>query len=44
MAPAFKTGAVSLNAVRFLLKGVCRKTGATSQAQVVARVRDLPTA
>lgn len=34
--------AVSMNAVRFLLKGVYRKTGAASLAQLVARVRDLP--
>lgn len=34
--------AVSLNAVRFLLKGVFRKTGATNQAQLVAQVRALP--
>ena len=34
---------VSLNAVRFLLKGVYRKTGAASQAQLVSMVRDLPT-
>jgi DNA-binding CsgD family transcriptional regulator/PAS domain-containing protein len=34
--------AVSMNAVRFLLKGVYRKTGATSQAQLIARVRNLP--
>ncbi len=33
---------VSLNAVRFLLKGVYRKTGADSQARLVARIRDLP--
>jgi DNA-binding CsgD family transcriptional regulator len=33
---------VSLNAVRFLLKGVYRKTGAASQAQLVSMVRDLP--
>lgn len=35
--------AVSLNAVRFLLKGIFRKTGATSQAQLIAQVRALPT-
>ncbi|SBV31606.1 protein of unknown function [uncultured Sphingopyxis sp.] len=34
--------AVSLNAVRFLLKGIFRKTGATSQAQLVARLARLP--
>ena len=34
--------AVSLNAVRFLLKGIFRKTGATSQAQLVAMVARLP--
>jgi len=34
--------AVSLNAVRFLLKGVFRKTGATSQAQLVALLARLP--
>ncbi|HEY7851827.1 MAG TPA: hypothetical protein VIB82_02560 [Caulobacteraceae bacterium] len=33
---------VSLNAVRFLLKGVFRKTGARSQAQLVTLLRDLP--
>lgn len=33
---------VSLNAARFLLKGIYRKTGAGSQAQLVARIRDLP--
>jgi DNA-binding CsgD family transcriptional regulator/PAS domain-containing protein len=33
---------VSLNAARFLLKGVYRKTGAGSQAQLVAQIRDLP--
>jgi DNA-binding CsgD family transcriptional regulator len=35
---------VSLNAVRFLLKGVYRKTGARSQAQLVTLLRDLPAA
>lgn len=34
--------AVSLNAARFLLKGVFRKTGATSQAQLVAQLARLP--
>lgn len=34
--------AVSLNAVRFLLKGIFRKTGVTSQAQLVAMVARLP--
>lgn len=34
--------AVSMNAVRFLLKGVFRKTGATSQAQLVAMLARLP--
>lgn len=34
--------AISLNAVRFLLKGCFRKTGAASQAQLVAQVRALP--
>ena len=34
--------AVSLNAVRFLLKGIFRKTGATSQAQLVALLARLP--
>ncbi len=33
---------VSMNAVRFLLKGIYRKTGDASQAQLVARLRDLP--
>jgi len=33
---------VSMNAVRFLLKGAYRKTGVASQAQLIARVRDLP--
>ncbi len=33
---------VSLNAVRFLLKGVYAKTGAQSQAQLVSILRDLP--
>ncbi len=36
--------AVSLNAVRFLLKGIFRKTGATSQAQLVALLARLPAA
>ncbi len=36
--------AVSLNAVRFLLKGIFRKTGATSQAQLVATLARLPAA
>lgn len=35
--------AVSVNAARFLLKGVFRKTGATSQAQLAAMVARLPT-
>ncbi|WP_374524675.1 hypothetical protein [Sphingopyxis sp.] len=34
--------AVSLNAARFLLKGIFRKTGATSQAQLVAMLARLP--
>lgn len=34
--------AVSLNAVRFLLKGIFRKTGASSQAQLVAMLARLP--
>lgn len=34
--------AISLNAVRFLLKGVFRKTGATSQAQLLATLARLP--
>lgn len=34
--------AVSLNAVRFLLKGIFRKTGANSQAQLVALLARLP--
>ena len=34
--------AVSLNAVRFLLKGIFRKTGAASQAQLVALLARLP--
>jgi DNA-binding CsgD family transcriptional regulator len=38
---AFKHS-VSTNAVRFLLKGIFRKTGTTSQAQLVLRLRDLP--
>ncbi len=33
---------VSLNAVRFLLKGVYRKTGVGGQAQLVAAIRSLP--
>jgi DNA-binding CsgD family transcriptional regulator len=33
---------VSENAVRFLLKGVYRKVGVASQAQLVVRVRNLP--
>ena len=33
---------VSMNAVRFLLKGIYRKTGAESQARLVAQLRDLP--
>ncbi len=36
--------AVSLNAVRFLLKGIFRKTGAASQAQLVAQLTRLPAA
>jgi DNA-binding CsgD family transcriptional regulator/PAS domain-containing protein len=36
--------AVSLNAARFLLKGIFRKTGATSQAQLVAMLARLPAA
>jgi DNA-binding CsgD family transcriptional regulator/PAS domain-containing protein len=36
--------AVSLNAVRFLLKGIFRKTGASSQAQLVALLARLPAA
>lgn len=36
--------AVSLNAARFLLKGIFRKTGATSQAQLVALLARLPVA
>jgi len=35
--------AVSLNAARFILKGIFRKTGATSQAQLVAILARLPT-
>ncbi|MBD3746926.1 MAG: helix-turn-helix transcriptional regulator [Sphingopyxis terrae] len=35
--------AVSLNAARFILKGIFRKTGATSQAQLVAMLARLPT-
>ena len=34
---------VSLNAVRFLLKGVYRKTGAGSQAQLISILQKLPT-
>ncbi|MBL8650482.1 MAG: helix-turn-helix transcriptional regulator [Sphingopyxis sp.] len=34
--------AISLNAARFLLKGVFRKTGATSQAQLVGMLARLP--
>lgn len=33
---------VSMNAVRFLLKGVYRKTGVVAQAQLVATLRSLP--
>ena len=33
---------VSLNAVRFLLKGVYRKTGVAGQSQLVAAIRSLP--
>jgi DNA-binding CsgD family transcriptional regulator len=33
---------VSVDAARFLLKGVFRKTGATSQAQLVGMVTRLP--
>jgi len=36
--------AVSLNAARFLLKGIFRKTGANSQAQLVATLARLPAA
>lgn len=36
--------AVSLNAARFILKGIFRKTGATSQAQLVAILARLPIA
>lgn len=36
--------AISLNAARFLLKGVFRKTGATSQAQLVGMLARLPAA
>jgi len=35
---------VSMNAVRFLLKGIYRKTGAETQAQLVVKLRDLPAA
>jgi DNA-binding CsgD family transcriptional regulator len=34
--------AISINAARFLLKGVFRKTGATSQAQLAAQFARLP--
>jgi DNA-binding CsgD family transcriptional regulator len=34
--------AVSINAARFLLKGVFRKTGVTSQAQLAALIANLP--
>ena len=34
--------AISINAVRFLLKGIFRKTGANSQAQFVAMLASLP--
>ncbi|MBU7590616.1 MAG: helix-turn-helix transcriptional regulator [Sphingopyxis terrae] len=34
---------VSLNAARFILKGIFRKTDATSQAQLVAMLARLPT-
>jgi DNA-binding CsgD family transcriptional regulator len=34
--------AVSINAIRFLLKGVFRKTGAASQAQLAAMIARLP--
>ncbi len=33
---------VSVNAMRFLLKGIYRKTGASSQAQLVAQIRNVP--
>ncbi|MEI9888802.1 MAG: helix-turn-helix transcriptional regulator [Rhizomicrobium sp.] len=33
---------VSMNAVRFLLKGIYRKTNVGSQAQLIAQIRDLP--
>lgn len=33
---------VSMNAVRFLLKGVYRKTSVGSQAQLIAQIRNLP--
>lgn len=33
---------VSLKAVKFLLKGIHRKTGARFQAQLVTLLRDLP--
>jgi DNA-binding CsgD family transcriptional regulator len=35
--------AVTVNSTRFLLKGVFRKTGATSQAQLAAIIARLPT-
>jgi DNA-binding CsgD family transcriptional regulator len=35
---------VTANAIRFHLKNIYRKTGVTTRAQLVARVRDLPTA
>jgi DNA-binding CsgD family transcriptional regulator len=34
---------VSINAIRFLLKGIYRKTGVASQAQLVSAIRSLPT-
>jgi DNA-binding CsgD family transcriptional regulator len=34
--------AVTINATRFLLKGIFRKTGATSQAQLAAMIARLP--
>ena len=34
--------AVSMNAVRFLLKGIFRKVGVETQGQLVARLRSLP--
>ncbi|HEY4968857.1 MAG TPA: helix-turn-helix transcriptional regulator [Steroidobacteraceae bacterium] len=33
---------VSMNAVRFLLKGIYRKTSVGSQAQLIAQIRNLP--